>query len=110
MYADTLGWQFYLSELLNRQCRIRIPQNKGALSAIISSIYKKFEYICMENLNAFDIFKEEIETDDTSVRINAIHKIPIVATLMTPDAIKNQLIPYLDSIQSDYSRSLQEIG
>ena len=64
----------------------------------------------MENLNAFDIFKEEIETDDTSVRINAIHKIPIVATLMTPDAIKNQLIPYLDSIQPDYSRSLQEIG
>ena len=45
MYADTLGWQFYLSELLNRQCRIRIPQNKGALSAIISSIYK--------NLNIF---------------------------------------------------------
>lgn len=51
----------------------------------------------MENPNAFDIFKEEMETDETSVRINAVHKLPIVATLMTPDAIKNQLIPYLDS-------------
>lgn len=39
-----------------------------------------------------------METDESSVRINAIHKLPIVATLMTLDAIKNQLIPYLDCI------------
>ena len=51
----------------------------------------------MENLNPFEIFKEEMETDESSVRINAVHKLPIVATLMTTDAIKNQLIPYLDS-------------
>lgn len=38
-----------------------------------------------------------METDETSTRINAVHKLPIVATLMTTDGIKNHLIPYLDS-------------
>lgn len=56
----------------------------------------------MENLNPFEIFKEEMETDETAVRINAVHKLPIVATLMTSDAIKNQLIPFLDS--TNYSK------
>ena len=51
----------------------------------------------METPNAFEIFKDEMEIDDTSVRINAIHKLPIVATLMSSDAIKGQLIPYIDS-------------
>lgn len=56
----------------------------------------------MENLNAFDIFKEEMEIDETAARVNTIHKLPIVATLMNPDTIKNQLIPYLDSNHVQY--------
>lgn len=52
----------------------------------------------MENPNAFEIFKEEMEIDETATRINAVHKLPIVATLMSADAIKNQLIPYLDNL------------
>ena len=51
----------------------------------------------MENANALEIFKEEMENDDVSVRVNTVHKLPIVATLMTHDGIKNQLIPFVDS-------------
>lgn len=33
-----------------------------------------------------------------SVKVNTVHKIPIVATLMTSDAIKNTLLPFLDTL------------
>lgn len=38
----------------------------------------------MENMNPLDILKEELEADDISTRVNAIHKVSIVVTLMTP--------------------------
>ncbi len=52
----------------------------------------------MENLNAFDLFKEELDTDDLSARVNTIHKLSIVATLMPLETIKSTLIPYLDAL------------
>lgn len=63
----------------------------------------------MDSNNAFEIFKEEIENDDVSVRINTIHKLPIVATLMSVDAIKSSLIPYLDGMLMILSSPLQKI-
>ena len=33
-----------------------------------------------------------------SYRVNTIHRLPIVATLMSPDAIKNTLLPFLDNM------------
>lgn len=36
-----------------------------------------------------------MDIDDNASKVNNIHKIPIVITLMTPDAIKNTLLPYL---------------
>ena len=44
------------------------------------------------------MFKEELDTDDPASRINTIHKIPIVATLMPVESIKTSLLPYLDSL------------
>ena len=38
-----------------------------------------------------------MESDDVAIKVNNIHKLPIVLTLMTPDAIKNSLLPYLES-------------
>ena len=38
----------------------------------------------MENLNPLDLLKEEMEIDDIASRVNTIHKIPIVVSLMTP--------------------------
>ena len=39
-----------------------------------------------------------MDTDDPAVRINAIHKLSIVGTLMPTEAIKTSLIPYLDGL------------
>ena len=37
-----------------------------------------------------------MENDDIASRVNNIHKIPIVLSLMSNDAIKNTLLPYLE--------------
>ena len=52
----------------------------------------------MENTNPFEFFKEELESDEMAVKVNTIHKISIIATLMTPDAIKNTMLPFLDGV------------
>lgn len=52
----------------------------------------------MDNINAFDLFREELDSDDLAQRVNTIHRLSIVATLMTPDAIKNTLLPFLDGL------------
>ena len=52
----------------------------------------------MENVNPFELFKEELDSDDLASRVNTIHKVSIVATLMPPDSVKTTLLPYLDGI------------
>ena len=52
----------------------------------------------MENINPFELFKEELDNDDPASRINTIHKVSIVATLMTPENIKSILLPYMDQL------------
>jgi serine/threonine-protein phosphatase 2A regulatory subunit A len=52
----------------------------------------------MDNINPFELFKEELETDDIASKVNTVHKLTIVATLMQQDAIKTTLIPYLDTL------------
>ena len=36
-------------------------------------------------------------SEDTYVKVNAIHRLPIVATLMGPNAVTNELVPFLKS-------------
>ena len=38
-----------------------------------------------------------MDTDDIASKVNNIHKIPIVISLITIDGIKNTLLPYLES-------------
>lgn len=52
----------------------------------------------MTDLNPLDLLKEELESDDVGSRVNAIHKLRIVATLLGPDGCKNTLLPFLDCI------------
>ena len=52
----------------------------------------------MENVNPFELFKEELDNDDLACRVNTVHKLPIVATLMPVDAVKTTLLPYLDGM------------
>lgn len=51
----------------------------------------------MDNINPLELLKEEMENDDIASKVNTIHKIPIVVSLMSPEAIKNTLLPYLES-------------
>ena len=49
-----------------------------------------------------DLLKEELSSNQMSVRINAIHRIGIVATLIGEDAVKKELMPYIEGlIQSE---------
>jgi serine/threonine-protein phosphatase 2A regulatory subunit A len=38
-----------------------------------------------------------MENDELHHRVNAIHRIKLIATIMGPDGTKNQLLPYLES-------------
>lgn len=51
----------------------------------------------MTDLNAFDLLREEMESDETYLRVNAIHRLKIVATLQSTEQIKTILLPYIDS-------------
>lgn len=44
------------------------------------------------------MFKEELDTEDSASRINTIHKVPIVATLMPVEGIKTTLLPFLEAL------------
>lgn len=47
--------------------------------------------------NALDLLKEEMDNDECYLKVNAIHKLKIVASLMTPDQVKSILLPYVES-------------
>lgn len=51
----------------------------------------------MENLNPLDVLKEELDTDDVAQKINAVHRMRIIATIMGPEGIRSVLLPFLDS-------------
>ncbi len=50
----------------------------------------------MADINPIDLLKEEMENDETHLRVNAIHRIKIIASIITTEQIKNQLLPYID--------------
>lgn len=52
----------------------------------------------MQNNNPFQFFKEQLDSDELAVRVNTIHKVSIIATLMSMDAIKSTLLPFLDGM------------
>lgn len=52
----------------------------------------------MEGNQAFDLFKEELESDEPYLRVNTVHRLSVVATLLGTDGIKSVLLPFLDSI------------
>jgi serine/threonine-protein phosphatase 2A regulatory subunit A len=39
-----------------------------------------------------------MENDELHHRVNAIHRIKLIATIMGPDGTKNQLLPYLENL------------
>jgi serine/threonine-protein phosphatase 2A regulatory subunit A len=55
----------------------------------------------MDTLNPMDVLKEDMESEEVSMRVNAIHRLRVVALLMGTDKIKSVLVPYLDCIKLD---------
>jgi hypothetical protein len=47
--------------------------------------------------SALTLFKEEMSHDQMSVRINAVHRIGIIATLLGPEKVKRELLPMIES-------------
>ena len=43
----------------------------------------------MDSVNPFDVLREEMESEEISLRVNAVHRLRIVASLMGTDKIKS---------------------
>lgn len=52
----------------------------------------------MTDFNPIDLLKEEMENDDTIVRINAMHRLKTIVTLINDNTFKSQIVPYLQGI------------
>jgi serine/threonine-protein phosphatase 2A regulatory subunit A len=50
-----------------------------------------------ENINPFDLLKEEMDNDEVAVRVNAIHRLKTVVTVMGSESFKSQILPYIES-------------
>eukprot|EP01017_Pseudomicrothorax_dubius_P032861 TRINITY_DN4345_c0_g2_i2.p1 TRINITY_DN4345_c0_g2~~TRINITY_DN4345_c0_g2_i2.p1 ORF type:complete len:502 (+),score=145.33 TRINITY_DN4345_c0_g2_i2:123-1628(+) len=51
-----------------------------------------------DTVNAMDLLREEMENDDVAQRVNAMHRMRVVATLIGVDGIRTQLLPLVDTL------------
>lgn len=51
-----------------------------------------------ENINPFDLLKEEMDNDEVAVRVNAIHRLKTVVTVMGSESFKSQILPYIEGL------------
>jgi hypothetical protein len=49
-----------------------------------------------ENLNPFELLKEEMENDEVAIRVNAIHRLKTVVTVLGGESFKSQILPYIE--------------
>ena len=47
------------------------------------------------DLSVFEFFMTEVNDGDVVVRSEAMSKLPLVGTLMGPERVRNELIPFL---------------
>ena len=52
----------------------------------------------MAEINPMELLKEEMESDEIYLRVNAIHRVKIVAEVIGTEQIKSQLLPYLEKL------------
>ena len=51
----------------------------------------------VEPINALALLKEEMQTEEIHLKVNAIHRLKIVILSIGPEQVTSQLIPYLFS-------------
>ena len=50
----------------------------------------------MEDINALDLLKEELETEEINLKVNALHRMKTVMLAIGVDDSIKKLIPYLE--------------
>ena len=51
----------------------------------------------MDDIDALALLKEELETEEVHLKVNAIHRLKTVILCIGPDETVKKLIPYLES-------------
>jgi len=51
----------------------------------------------MDDINALELLKEEMSTEEIHLKVNAIHRLKIVVLYLGQQETISQLLPYLDS-------------
>ena len=64
----------------------------------------------VEPINALSLIKEEMQTEEIHLKVNAIHRLKIVILSIGPEQVNSQLIPYLFSKStSQFSKTSKSI-
>ena len=64
----------------------------------------------MEDINALDLLKEELETEEIHLKVNVIHRLKtVILALGIEDTIK-KLIPYIECIILSFSAIFNQIN
>ena len=50
----------------------------------------------MEDINALDLLKEEMETEEIHLKVNVIHRLKTVILCVGPDETVKKLYPFLE--------------
>lgn len=48
------------------------------------------------DLSALELLREEMQGEETYLKVNAVHRVPVVCRLLGPELVKNQLLPFLN--------------
>ena len=54
----------------------------------------------VEEINALDLLKEELTTEEVNLKVNAIHRMKTVILSIGTNETHSSLLPYLDSKQA----------
>ncbi len=64
----------------------------------------------MDNLSPLDFFKLECSNEDAMVRTEAMQRVAVIASLLSPDKVRNELIPYLITKTNELDQILLELS
>ena len=55
-----------------------------------------------------DLLRQQMSSDEVFIKVNAIHRLKILATILGPEATRNSLVPYLTSKKLTLAALLNE--
>jgi len=54
----------------------------------------------MTDTEPLDLFLEEINNEDIELKVDACHKLPIVASICGPDVVRSKILPIISDIST----------